>query len=137
MLPDTSRLLAGARQTLASVVARLEDAEAVAALRDVELVLNELQLRGNRRFYLDHYRDGLTLAREGAALLADSDTRESQRAVLSIDGIAPDMDPRFSADAIGAGHASLRRAMEPIVRVLANVLPANAAIAAYLDAVVD
>ena len=137
MLPDSRRLLAGARQTLADVASGLGDDESAAALRDVDVLLNELQLRTDHRFYIDHYRDGLSLARQAGPCIAKVSAHEANSLALALDALAPDIDERFCADAIGVAHESLRRVLETAVRTLANAKFTGVDVAGWLELVVD
>ncbi|MET0984379.1 MAG: phosphotransferase family protein [Steroidobacteraceae bacterium] len=138
MQPRDQRLLQGVRRTLAQLSQRLDSNEPKAVLQDVDLVLNELLLRSDHRFYTDHYRDGLALAREGAAL--ESRFRQANTALMhgALEQLAPVLDEALSTDAIGTAHEALRRVMEDIVRRLANSpVSTEPETRSYLDRIVD
>ncbi|MCC6829329.1 MAG: phosphotransferase family protein [Novosphingobium sp.] len=63
------QLLSVARRALQESIDQTTQIAVATALQGVDAVLNELMLRQDGAFFADHYRHGITLAREGIALL--------------------------------------------------------------------
>jgi aminoglycoside phosphotransferase (APT) family kinase protein len=138
MQPRDQRLIQGVRRALAQLSQLSSSTEREVVLKDVDLVLNELLLRSDHRFYTDHYAAGVSLAREGIALQSRAAMQSAPAAQRALEALPPTLDTALSTDAIGSAHEALRRVMEDIVRALTNPsLSAETQVRDYLARVVD
>lgn len=95
MNPTSTRLIEGARDALHSAAARCTDDEATSLLTAADALLNQLALRQDPAFFVEHHRRGRDLLSEGVAL-AGADAAGRARAIL--DALPSEADPRHTYD---------------------------------------
>jgi aminoglycoside phosphotransferase (APT) family kinase protein len=114
MLPESERLLIGARRALAGLGQDLPPG-AKATLDGIDAALSELLLRSDRAFYRAYHASGCALAEEGLAL--------AKRCGIECEVLPPDnaaIGDAVATDIIWQRIDRMLRALESIVRALAQ-----------------
>lgn len=134
MHPTTMRLLSGIRDAIDELERNGLPAPSAVLVDPLRLALNELMLRENRAFFLDHYRQGGELARRGAALAAE-------QGVGAGSGWAPPLaaDRLAAADAatLDEARVAVSERLAGLVRALVPVEDGQAGVKAFLADVID
>lgn len=102
MIPSDRQLLRSLRRAAGTVAGSVGNA--------IDVILNELLLRSDNRFYLDYYRRGLALAEEGALRLRLGDEAIARK----LSGLPKALDPDLSSAAIGKATEQLTSCLEAL-----------------------
>jgi aminoglycoside phosphotransferase (APT) family kinase protein len=116
MQPSNGQLLKQLRKATAQLLKESGNAEHKALLGTMDVVLNELLLRDDPAFFIDYYRRGYELLKQGLALL---DTR-GDALQTGCNSLPDQLDGNLSLDAISAQAVTLTGLIEQLVNLIGH-----------------
>ena len=123
-MPTEIRLITGLRTAIDALAGRFKDAETQQTINAATALLNELELRTEREFYMQYLSRGISLLQEFDSM--DAGKSSGSRAAL-MDQILNDErdwnDSGIGADVIDDRLDQLRQCFEPLVRIPAGNYP--------------